>query len=142
MISSFSRRAAALAVALALAGCGTFRNDVALGVPAAQRAVLVYKGPSAGVTVIEVDGQDRGIGLYDRYELAPGLRTVGVMLNVPGLQSDPLALEFHAVPAREYELRYEVKPGRTAFGLGTWRIWVEDTVSGETVSRPIPRKRK
>jgi hypothetical protein len=120
---------------LALSGCGTFRNDRAAEVAETDRAVLVYNGPSAGVSVSHIDGQDRGVGLYRRYELATGPRTVTAFLNLPGTNSRLQSVEFTAERAGKYELLYATT--RDAFGGGgTWRIWVIDSATGTTVSRP------
>jgi hypothetical protein len=123
-----------LVCSLALAGCGTFRNEQAARVAESDRAVLVYNGPSAGISVSHIDGQNRGIGLYERFELAPGLRTVTVYLNLPGTRSKQLTVEFKAEPAGNYESRYSTSPGK--FGIGIWRAWVIDSATRATVSHP------
>ena len=118
---------------LVLPGCGTFRNEQAALVPESQRALLVYRGPSAGVSVSHIDGQNRGIGWYNTFDLAPGLRTVTVFLNLPGTSSKQLTVEFKAEPANTYELLYSTSPGPA--GTGTWRVWVVDLATRTTVSR-------
>lgn len=130
------RALVALGTLCLLAACGTFQNDAASRVPAAQRAVLVYRGPSAGVSVSHVDGQNRGIGLYDRFDLAPGLRTVTVFLNLPGTRSRPVTIEFQAEPGREYELLYSTHSGGLMGMGGTWRTWIVDAATRAEVSRP------
>ena len=57
--------------------------------------------------VIEVDGQDRGIGLYDRYELAPGLRTVAEAIGMhESTISRVTSNKYLHCPRGTFELKY------------------------------------
>ena len=125
---------ALLASTLALlSGCASvYRTPGAEASKLADLAVLEYNGDIAGVGVSEVDGKYRGVGIFRRFELVPGDRSVTVYLANYTIKAMPITLKFSAQAGSTYDLLYEVRP--TSTRAGNWNAWIIDKQSGKTVS--------
>ena len=128
---------AALVLATSLLNaCATsaYRSPSAKIQPVSQLAVLEYNGTfgGGGVNIVKVDGKHRGIGLIRRYELAPGERSLKILLNIYATISEPIVLTFTAEAGQIYELKYEIKPHGDKDG--TWRVWIENKQTGQSVA--------
>jgi hypothetical protein len=128
------RRSAPLAALLAttLAACAVYRTPGAERTPISELAILEYNGDIAGVNVQSVDSAHRGLGIIRRFELAPGPRSLTILLNKPFWQAKPITLSFTAAAGVTYELLYEFRPANSR--SGNWRVWVVERPSGRTVS--------
>ena len=142
MVDFVSRRSfmALLLACAALAGCasGTYRAPEARNLGAASLAILEMDKRNV-VTVVAVNGQSRGWGLFDRYELAPGATriTVGLIEGGATRTSEPLQLEFTAQSGSTYRLEGLTVPG--AGGGGRWGAWIVDA-SGKRVSTVVQKQ--
>lgn len=138
--ASRGARLSTLLAAAALAGCasGTYRTPEAQHLATSAVAVLEQSKPAV-VTVSAVNGKSRPWGLFERYELLPGLNRVTVRLVEGGTTrtSDPLELEFTAESAATYVLRgSSLAVGPSG---GRWNAWVTHKQSGKTVSSPAAK---
>jgi hypothetical protein len=117
---------------LSACAASTYRSPGTESDALSSLAVLEYNGDLAGVNIAEVDGKGRGIGIFRRYELAPGERSLTIGLNVGFTRAEPVVLSFSAAAGETYELKYEVRP--TDRKGGTWRVWVENKQTGKPVA--------
>lgn len=126
-----------LAASLALAACGSvYRMPGAESVPASQIAVLhEMKGQTESVGVTAIDGTSRGWGLFERFELVPGERTLTVQLFKGNTNSTPMKLRFRAEAGEHYELKYQIVP--TGAMSGTWNARVVSRRDGKNVSEVV-----
>jgi hypothetical protein len=132
-----NRRALTLLVLTSslLSACApsVYRSPGAEAEDISRLAVLEYNGPAtSGVVIAEIDGKPRGMGFFRRYELAPGERTLKILLNLPSARSEPVVLTFPVLAGETYELKYETR--RTDFKGGTWRVWIENRRTGHPVA--------
>jgi hypothetical protein len=123
----------AAVLATTLAACAAvYRTPGAERTPVSELAILEYNGDIAGVNVQYVDGAHRGLGIFRRFELAPGSRSLTIQLNKPSWQAKPITLSFNAAAGVTYELLYEFRTATSR--SGNWRVWIVERPSGRTVS--------
>jgi len=139
-------------IPLLLAGCAsTYRDPRTQGLASHQFAILEeYHDLSSRVYVAKVNGGNRGIGSFTRYELLPGRNTLLVTGNShSGMHPDPKELAFLAEAGRVYRLKYEtsrsaslLKPGTWNDGSGRWHAWIIDKTTGLAVDEESIAKKE
>lgn len=127
--------AVSLSLFLVLGGCAaTYRQD-GLNAQSTQMAIIEDE-PCQGANCLviqEIDGKFRGVGLFKRYELMPGKRTLKILYQAPGVTSQgALLVEFEAGAGYRYGIR-----ANASSSAMRWAPEVYDRASGQTVSRIV-----
>ncbi len=103
MINTKNLKILACSFALLLSSCSTYRMPNLPEGGYANIAVLEVKDKeNHKFFITEVDGRFRGIGLIERYELTPGIRSIKAEVNPTYWGGDSITRYFDAQAGKQY----------------------------------------
>jgi hypothetical protein len=119
-----------------VSGCATtYRQDGAELIEASKVAVIDTSACEKDQCPIiqEVDDKWRGVGVFKRYNLVPGMRKLKLIFMAGGVTARrAFVLEFRAEPGRTYVMKANAN-----YEFMTWNPEVLDASTKEVVSRPV-----
>jgi hypothetical protein len=119
---------------LALAGCAnTYKQEGVPSIPAVDVAVIEDDPckDNKCLTIKKIDGRERGIGLFKRYELLPGLRRIQLNYSAGySYSSAEMILEFTAESGHVYKMSANADRWQ-------WRPEIIDQADQRVVSRMV-----
>lgn len=134
MIIPQIRGALVLALALALLGCtSTYRSPNLITGDESKIAVLEDKdySPFGQFNILAIDGNSRGIGWFNRFELKPGRRSVTAGVTGLYLRSDNITRYFNARAGVRYHFVVDVN-----YAMQRWNFSIVEAETGERVDSP------